>query len=58
MPEKKVYFNKPQRLTQFVGANTTVIVSEQHIGKTDNIAVPFMLRSYHKALALVLSFPV
>lgn len=25
MAEKKVYFNKPQRLTQLIGANTTVI---------------------------------
>ena len=26
MTEKKVYFNKPQRLTQLIGANPTVIV--------------------------------
>ena len=35
MSEKKVYFNKPQRLTQLIGANTTVIVAGRRTGKTD-----------------------
>ena len=34
MTEKKVYFNEPQRLTQLIGANTTVIVAERRTGKT------------------------
>ena len=33
MAEKKVYFNKPQRLTQLIGANTTVIVAGRRTGK-------------------------
>ena len=37
MAEKKVYFNKPQRLTQLIGANTTVIVAGRRTGKTDSI---------------------
>jgi len=32
---KKVYFNKPQRLTQLISANTTVIVAGRRTGKTD-----------------------
>ena len=43
MTEKKVYFNKPQRLTQLIGANTTVIVAGRRTGKTDSIAAPFVL---------------
>ena len=27
MSEKRVYFNKPQRLTQLIGANTTILVA-------------------------------
>jgi len=45
MAEKKVYFNKPQRLTQLIGANTTVIVAGRRTGKTDSIAAPFVLRN-------------
>ena len=37
MAENKVYFNKPQRLTQLIGANTTVIVAGRRTGKTDSI---------------------
>lgn len=46
--EKKVYFNKPQRLTQLIGANTTVIVAGRRTGKTDSIAAPFMLRNMQR----------
>ena len=42
---KLVYFNKPQRLTQLIGANTTIIVAGRRTGKTDSIAAPFVLRS-------------
>ena len=38
---KRVYFNTPQRLTQLIGANTTVIVAGRRTGKTDSIASPF-----------------
>ena len=48
MPEKKVYFNKPQRLTQLIGANTTVIVAGRRTGKTDSIAAPFVLRNMQR----------
>ena len=34
MREKRFYFNKPQRLTQLIGANTTVIVAERRTAKT------------------------
>lgn len=44
MEEKKVYFNKPQLLTQFVGANTTVIVAGRRTGKTDSIGAPYVLK--------------
>ena len=47
MSEKKVYFNKPQRLTQLIGANTTVIVAGRRTGKTDSIAAPFVLPQLH-----------
>ncbi len=46
--EKKVYFNKPQRLTQLIGANTSVIVAGRRTGKTDSIAAPFMLRNMQR----------
>lgn len=48
MSEKKVYFNKPQRLTQLIGANTTVIVARRRTGKTDSIAAPFVLRNMQR----------
>ena len=48
MAEKKVYFNKPQRLTQLIGANTTVIVAGRRTGKTDSIAAPFVLRNMQR----------
>ena len=48
MAEKNVYFNKPQRLTQLIGANTTVIVAGRRTGKTDSIAAPFVLRNMQR----------
>lgn len=48
MAEKKVYFNKPQRLTQLLGANTSVIVAGRRTGKTDSIAAPFVLRNMQR----------
>ncbi|MCM1310840.1 MAG: hypothetical protein NC301_07445 [Bacteroides sp.] len=48
MAPQKVYFNKPQRLTQLIGANTTVIVAGRRTGKTDSIAAPFMLRNMQR----------
>lgn len=48
MAEKKVYFNKPQRLTQLIGANTSVIVAGRRTGKTDSIAAPFVLRNMQR----------
>lgn len=47
-PTKAVYFNKPQRLTQLIGANTTVIVAGRRTGKTDSIAAPFVLRNMQR----------
>ena len=44
----KVYFNRPQRLTQLIGANTTVIVAGRRTGKTDSIAAPFVLRNMQR----------
>lgn len=46
MPE--VYFNTPQRLTQLIAANTTVIVAGRRTGKTDSIAGPFVLRNMQR----------
>lgn len=43
-----VYFNKPQLLTQLVGANTSVIVAGRRTGKTDSIAAPFVLRNMQR----------
>jgi len=43
-----VYFNKPQRLTQLIGAHTTVIVAGRRTGKTDSIASPFVLRNMQR----------
>lgn len=45
---KKIYFNNPQRLTQLIGANTTVIVAGRRTGKTDSIAAPFVLRNMQR----------
>ena len=45
---KPVYFNKPQRLTQLIAANTTVIVAGRRTGKTDSIAAPFVLRNMQR----------
>ncbi len=45
---KQIYFNKPQRLTQLIGANTTVIVAGRRTGKTDSIAAPFALRNMQR----------
>ena len=44
----KVYFNKPQRLTQLIGANISVIVAGRRNGKTDSIAAPFVLRNMQR----------
>ena len=46
--KKQIYFNKPQRLTQLIGANTTVIVAGRRTGKTDSIAAPFVLRNMQR----------
>ena len=46
--EHKVYFNTPQRLTQLIGASTTVIVGGRRTGKTDSIAAPFVLRNMQR----------
>ena len=43
-----IYFNKPQLLTQFIGAQTTVIVAGRRTGKTDSIASPFVLRNVQR----------
>lgn len=48
MEPKQIYFNKPQLLTQFIGANTTVIVGGRRTGKTDSIAAPFVLRNMQR----------
>lgn len=45
---KKIYFNNPQRLTQLIGANTSVIVAGRRTGKTDSIAAPFALRNMQR----------
>lgn len=44
----QVYFNKPQRLTQLIGANISVIVAGRRTGKTDSIAAPFVLRNMQR----------
>lgn len=44
----KIYFNTPQRLTQLIGAKTTVIVAGRRTGKTDSIASPFVLRNMQR----------
>ncbi len=45
---KKVYFNNPQRLTQLIAANISVIVAGRRTGKTDSIAAPFVLRNMQR----------
>ena len=45
---KEIYFNTPQRLTQLIAANTTVIVAGRRTGKTDSIAAPFVLRNMQR----------
>lgn len=46
--KKQIYFNKPQRLAQLIGANTTVIVAGRRTGKTDSIAGPFALKMFQR----------
>lgn len=46
--KKNVYFNNPQRLTQLIAANTSVIVAGRRTGKTDSIAAPFVLRNMQR----------
>ena len=48
MNSNRVYFNKPQRLTQLIGANISVIVAGRRTGKTDSIAAPFVLRNMQR----------
>ena len=48
LPMKKIYFNNPQRLTQLIAANTSVIVAGRRTGKTDSIAAPFALRNMQR----------
>ncbi len=47
-PKKEIYFNKPQRLTQLISANISVIVAGRRTGKTDSIAAPFVLRNMQR----------
>lgn len=47
-PPKRIYFNRPQRLTQLIGANISVIVAGRRTGKTDSIAAPFVLRNMQR----------
>ena len=47
-PNKQIYFNEPQRLTQLIGANISVIVAGRRTGKTDSIAAPFVLRNMQR----------
>ncbi len=42
--DKKVYFNKPQMMAQFIGAQTTVVCAGRRTGKTDSIAAPYVLK--------------
>ena len=48
LSDKRIYFNDPQRLTQLIAANTTVIVAGRRTGKTDSIAAPFVLRNMQR----------
>ena len=45
---KPIYFNTPQRLTQLIAANISVIVAGRRTGKTDSIAAPFVLRNMQR----------
>lgn len=45
---QSVYFNKPQRLTQLIGANISVIVAGRRTGKTYSIAASFVLRNMQR----------
>lgn len=45
---KEIYFNNPQRKTQLIAANVTVIVGGRRTGKTDSIAAPFVLRNMQR----------
>lgn len=42
--KNEMYFNRPQMITQLIGANTTVVVAGRRTGKTDSIAAPYMLK--------------
>lgn len=44
----EVYFNEPQLLTQWIAANTSVIVAGRRTGKTDSIAAPYLLRCFQR----------
>ena len=48
MDTKPIYFNTPQRLTQLIAANISVIVAGRRTGKTDSIAAPFVLRNMQR----------
>ena len=48
MEQNRIYFNTPQRLTQLIAANTSVIVAGRRTGKTDSIAAPFILRNMQR----------
>lgn len=54
--EKKVYFNKSQRLTLFIGANTTVIGARRGTGKTDSISAPFVQYNNQNIIVIQYSF--
>ena len=45
---KRIYFNNPQRRTQLIAANTTVIIAGRRTGKTDGLAAPFVLRNMQR----------
>lgn len=44
----EMYFNEAQLMTQWIGANTSVIVAGRRTGKTDSIAAPFILRNFQR----------
>ena len=41
---KPTYFNRPQLLSQWIGARTTVVVAGRRTGKTDSIAAPYVYK--------------
>lgn len=45
---KRIYFNEPQRRTQLIAANTSVIIAGRRTGKTDGLAAPFVLRNIQR----------